>query len=134
MKEAVEDWLGGHRFRLLVRVRDPRSAALLRDFVITLGDDLPYLNSLEQEHLKPFGAAAVEDLREAGRFMFKRHVQEWALVSPDGTLLAIRAGNRITLWDVPPRRPHSCWLTCSAISLLAAWLAWPRKVKAPAVA
>jgi hypothetical protein len=39
-------------------------------------------------------------------------------------------GGELSLWDIPPRRPLSCWLTCGGVALLAAWVGWPRRGRA----
>jgi hypothetical protein len=55
-------------------------------------------------------------------------------VSADGRQLAMPSGRQVTIWDIPPRRPLYCWLTCGGLALLAAWVGWPRKGKVAAAA
>jgi len=48
---------------------------------------------------------------------------------PEGPRLYTDDTGHIALWNLPPRRPLSCWLTCGGLALLAGWVGWPRKAK-----
>ena len=48
-------------------------------------------------------------------------------LSPDGNWVAVHDARNVQVWELSPRRPLSCWLTCSALALLAVWVGWPRK-------
>ena len=57
-----------------------------------------------------------------------------SLLLNDSSQILLNIGTAIALWDLPPRRPLSCWLSASSISAFALWLAWPRRMKATPLA
>jgi hypothetical protein len=44
-----------------------------------------------------------------------------------GRYIASVNDGRLSLWSLDRHRPLSCWLTCGVLTLLAAWVGWPRK-------
>lgn len=48
-------------------------------------------------------------------------------LSPDGQLLAIQEDTSLSLWDLPPRRSLTCWLSCFVFAAFVLWIGWPRR-------
>ena len=51
---------------------------------------------------------------------------EWKLAST-GLYVAVIDDTGLSVWKTARTRPLSCWLTCSALALLAVWVGWPRR-------
>jgi hypothetical protein len=108
---AVREWVsslwGANALTHRIRVRDSANGSELQATTVLMVSADP--NSLQSQPQPPVTS-------EDGRF----------LIIPDETQLA--------LWFIPGEHPLSCHLTCSALALLAAYLAWPRKGKTAGVA
>ncbi|MFT3882968.1 MAG: L-dopachrome tautomerase-related protein [Gemmatales bacterium] len=78
------------------------------------------INTGKLEKRYPLAISVVDSLPSSGH-------RCW--LSNDSTQLLLNIGTSISLWDVPPRRPLSSWVTTLSACLFALWLAWPRRMK-----
>ncbi|HQR07239.1 MAG TPA: hypothetical protein PLN21_10475 [Gemmatales bacterium] len=99
-KMTLARWLGLFKFNIEVSLWNNNTGRLEKRFPILVSAD--------------------EGLPTSGH-------RNWLL--NDSSQMLLNVGTAIALWDLPPRRSLSCLLIALGITLVALWLAWPRRMK-----